>query len=88
MYSDIDLAATQCCVQQSVAIDKLAFAAGNACITDKGLASLAAASSDMLQQLQEFALEAVQCTWEGVQLLLKQCPGLQKLNLYGIHPCL
>jgi hypothetical protein len=70
------------------AIDRLACASGNACITDNGVASLAAAPSVMLQQLQEFALDAVHCTWEGVQLLLKRCPGLQKLNLYGLHPCL
>lgn len=60
----------------------------NACVTDRGVASLAAAPAVMLHQLQEFALDAVQCTWEGVQLLLKRCPGLRKLNLYGLHPCL
>lgn len=62
--------------------------AGNICVTDKGIASLADAPGLVLQQLQEFALDAVQCTWEGVQLLIERCTGLSKVNLYGLNACL
>lgn len=58
--------------------------AGNACITDKGILSLAEAPAEVLQQLEEFALDAIQCTWEGIQLLLQKCAGLRKLDLYGL----
>ena len=58
--------------------------AGNACVTDKGVASLAEAPAVVLQQLQELVLDAVQCTWEGIQLLLNKCTGLHKLELFGI----
>ena len=57
--------------------------AGNACITDTGVASLAEAPA-VLQQLQELVLDAVQCTLEGIQMLLKRCTGLRKLELFGL----
>ena len=57
--------------------------AGNACVTDKGLESLADAPRVVLEQLQELVLDAVLCTLEGIQLLLHKCTGLQKLELFG-----
>lgn len=68
--------------------DHVVFDAGNASISDKGIASLAESPSAVLQQLQEFVLEAINCTWEGVQLLLKQCTALRKLDLHGLRPSL
>ena len=57
--------------------------AGNVCITDKGMASLAEAPAVVLQQLQELVLDAVLCTLEGIQLLLNKCTALRKLELFG-----
>ena len=48
------------------------------------MASLADAPAVVLQQLQELVLDAVQCTWEGIQLLLNKCTGLRKLELFGL----
>lgn len=59
-----------------------AVVAGNACVTDKGLESLADAPSVVLEQLQELVLDAVLCTLEGIQLLLNKCTRLQKLQLF------
>ena len=59
--------------------------AGNAYVSDMGIASLADAPAAMLQQLQELALDAVQCTWEGLQMLLQRCSGLRKLELYSLQ---
>ncbi|KAL3147012.1 hypothetical protein ABBQ38_014978 [Trebouxia sp. C0009 RCD-2024] len=58
----------------------------NACVTDKGVASLAEAPNAVLQQLQELVLDAVLCTWEGIQLLLNKCTGLRKLELFSLAP--
>ena len=58
--------------------------AGNTRVTDKGLAALANAPA-LVQQLQEFNLDAINCTWRGVQLLLQQCTQLQKLELFGLQ---
>ena len=60
----------------------------NAHISDQGVASLAEAPAAVLQQLQEFAWDAIRCTWEGVQLLLQRCTGLRKVELYGLQPSL
>ena len=49
-----------------------------------GVASLAEAPAVVLQQLQELVLDAVLCTLEGIQMLLKRCTGLRKLELFGL----
>lgn len=48
------------------------------------MASLAEAPAVALQQLQELVLDVVQCTLEGIQMLLKRCTGLRKLELFGL----
>lgn len=58
--------------------------AGNARVTDSGVASLAEAPAAVLQQLQELVLDAVQCTWEGIKQLLNNCTGLRKVELFGM----
>ena len=49
---------------------------------------MAEAPAVVLQQLQELILDAVHCTWEGIQQLLKKCTGLHKLELFGISACI
>lgn len=56
-------------------------------MTDKGLAALASAPA-LVQQLQEFALDAVKCTWQGAQVFISQCVQLRKIQLHGLQPVL
>ena len=61
--------------------------AGNASVTDRGLSALSEAPA-VVSQLQELTLEAVRCTWQGVQLLVEQCTKLQRLQVYTLQPVL
>ena len=49
---------------------------------------MAEAPAVVLQQLQELILDAVHCTWEDIQQLLKKCTGLHKLELFGMSACI